>query len=536
MNPSQVNRALLLMKYLENISRWQKNPLDYFVERLGIRRETIDWGLIDEYKNHQWDGTVNPMLSICESISQGKWTAVESATAVGKTYIGACLVLWFFECFENALVITTAPKEKQLQLHIWKEIGKLYNKFNIGTMTKLLIRMYEGKDEWIIVGFVAGVKADEESATRAQGFHAEHLLIVLEETPGIPIPIIEAFQNTATAPHNIILAFGNPDHQLDALHTFSRLKNVNSIRVSALDHPNIVLKNAQFIPGATSEQGLDRLLTRYIHKTNPMYMSRVRGISPEQSTDAVIRLEWCFKAAEKYEELCGLDDEPDPAQIKGMQALGVDVANSETGDDASVAYGIGNVLLTIESDNCPDANQLGHKINIMMNEKHISAQYVGVDGVGVGAGTVNALKEDKKNIVNLMSGSSPVEVPDMVEQFGNLRAQMWWQLRLDLSQEALILPKDDELFADLITPKMFIRSGKIYIEEKQAIKDRLGRSPNKGDSVVYWNWVRSRRTTMAAVAGAKKKEDNGNGNGKNGNETNPVFRYQPATGRRPTTF
>lgn len=31
------------------------------------------------------------------------------------------------------------------------------------------------------------------------------------------------------------------------------------------------------------------------------------------------------------------------------------------------------------------------------------------------------------------------------------------------------------------------------VESKENIKKRLGRSPNKGDSVVYWNWVRVKR-------------------------------------------
>ena len=524
-----------LMKRLLDISRWRKNPLDYFTERLGIRRETIDWMLIPEYGNHEWDGTPNPLMSICQSLVDNKWTAVESATSVGKTFLGACIVLWFLECFENALVVTTAPKEKQLQLHIWKEIGKLYNRFCIGTLTKLQIRMVEGRDEWIAIGFVAGIRAEEESATKAQGFHAEHMLIIFEETPGVPQPIMEAFQNTAQAPHNLLLAFGNPDHQLDTLHKFAGLKNVNAIRISALDHPNVVLKSASFIPGAVSEEGINRALTRYMHRSNPMYMSRIRGISPEQSVDALIRLEWCSNSALQWMDMCGFKDEPEPKHLTGMQALGIDVANSETGDEAAIAYGKGNILLTLESFACPDANQLGHKISVKMNEQHIAQEFVGVDGVGVGAGTVNALKEDKKNVVNLLSGSAAIVVPDMVEQFGNLRAQMWWQMRIDLAHGLVILPKDDELFADLITPTWFVRSGKIYIEEKEEIKKRLGRSPNKGDAVVYWNWVRSRRVTSAAVAGAKSKDtEKKNGNGQN--EKQSAFKYNFSSGRRPTTI
>jgi hypothetical protein len=43
--------------------------------------------------------------------------------------------------------------------------------------------MNENRDDWLAVGFVAGVKADEASSTKAQGFHAEHMLMIIEETP-----------------------------------------------------------------------------------------------------------------------------------------------------------------------------------------------------------------------------------------------------------------------------------------------------------------------------------------------------------------
>jgi hypothetical protein len=70
---------------------------------------------------------------------------------------------------------------------------------------------------------------------------------------------------------------------------------------------------------------------------------------------------------------------------------------------------------------------------------------------------------------------------------------MYWQLREDLRNGRLILCNDEELFADLVTPKWEVRNGKICVEKKEEIKKRLGHSPNKGDAVVYWNWVRTLR-------------------------------------------
>lgn len=479
-------RLILNQRLQENSSRllhWQRNPLDYFVERLGIRRETIDWSLLPEYQNHEWDGTQNPFMEILNGLVDSKYIGVESATSTGKTHIGACILLWFLECFPNSLVITSAPKEAQLKLHIWKEVGRLYPKFNKGIKTSLSLRMIPNEDRWLAVGFVAGVKADEDSSTKAQGFHAEHMLIILEETPGIPAEIITAFENTSTAPHNLILAFGNPDHQLDNLHKFCKTDGVKHIRISAYDHPNVVLDKAEFIPGAQSTIGLQRMRAKYFDESNPMYRSRARGISPEQSIDSLIKLEWCYSAVD--------------VERKGNhKGLGVDVSNSEFGDEACIARGEGNELTEIETFVCPDSNQLGHKVVREMKDGNISEEYVAVDGIGVGAGTVNAMYEDgiTDTGINIQSASSPVStLDDEAERFNNLRSQMYWALRQDLRTSDLKLPKNEKLFAELVTPKFTDLNGKISVESKKEIKKRLGRSPNMADAVAYWNWRRKQR-------------------------------------------
>jgi hypothetical protein len=416
--------------------------------------------------------------------------------------------LYFLECWENSLVVTTAPKRDQLGLHIWREIQILYPEFGYGELGTLRLRMKPPYDDWSAVGFVAGVKATEvqASATKAQGFHAEHMLIICEETPGIHDAVMSALQNTSIAPHNIIVAFGNPDHQMDTLHRFAGLRKVQHIRISGLDHPNVVLKNPNFIPGAQTQAGLDNLLDKYKSPEHPLYVSRAKGISPAQATDALIRWEWCKSAAEAegpYQE--------------GPPALGVDVANSVDGDEASICDGDGSDCKRVDSFPCPNNLELAIKVDMRMKDRGIRPEFVGVDAIGVGAGTVNKLYELKRQVIALQSGGAAQDVYArgfrMQEQFENLRAQMWWQARIDLQfqeESKLHLPDDPELFADLCTPRWTKnKKGRIIIEAKEEIRKRLGRSPGKGDSFVYWNWVRARRVGVgiAAAASVTKQED-----------------------------
>ena len=50
--------------------------------------------------------------------------------------------------------------------------------------------------------------------------------------------------------------------------------------------------------------------------------------------------------------------------------------------------------------------------------------------------------------------------------------------------ENICLPDDRKLRVDLCTPRYGIRGGKIYIEKKEDIIKRTGRSPDYGDAVV----------------------------------------------------
>lgn len=491
-------------------TEYQTRPLDWIVEKLGVPRHTLDWVLNQGYETHEWDGTPDPMARILDALAAHRNVGVESATTTGKTFLGGCIVLWFIACHENGLVVTVAPKKDQLTLHIWKEISRLWPRFQQhfpnAEKDSLRIRMVPGSDVWSAHGFVAGVKAEEVegSATKAQGFHAEHMLIVFEETPGIAPAIMTAFKNTCRAPHNLRLAFGNPDHQGDELHRFcTREARVEHVVISAYDHPNVVCGDASIIPGAVSQQGIDDALHDAKDdggQDNRMFKSRVRGISPKESANALIRWDWCEAAALRWTQA------GQGGLRSGRVAKGVDVANSVSGDKAAVATWDGACLDTVRAFGCPNATMLGTDVHGEMLRELVPPEHVGVDPVGVGAATINELHRLTKCylVQGLNGGLRPVEraqkapdgttydwAPD-ANAFANLRAQMWWQLREDLRLGVVALPRDTQLFRELTTPTFEPKGGKVYVEEKTTIKERLGRSPDRADAVVYGNWVRPR--------------------------------------------
>lgn len=113
---------------------------------------------------------------------------------------------------------------------------------------------------------------------------------------------------------------------------------------------------------------------------------------------------------------------------------------------------------------------------------------VNIDVIGVGASPYDILKE--RIVTVALNGAAASRVRDRTKKFGfvNKRAEWWWWLREALEPdrgEGLMLPPDRELLADLCAPKWKLTARGIQVESKPEIAARIGRSPDKGDSLVY---------------------------------------------------
>lgn len=482
---------------------YRTDPIGWARDRLGIPEHQLRWSLNEGYANHAWDGSPDPLATAFETIRDWKDVAIESATGTGKSYGAAVLILWFLACWENSLVFTFALNENQLKDYIWKNITELWPRFAAwfpdAELTSLCIRMRGGIDDtWSAHGRPVQLKAGEAVASRAQGMHAEDMLLVYEEAASMEWAIIEAGRNTATRPHNLRLFIGNPNHQLDSLHRVSQQPGVVAIRASALDHPNLVSPNPNTVPGTISAEKIALRRQEY-GETSPLYLSRVRGLSPEQAANALIRLEWLKAANARYQAKAEAGTLP--TKLSGQ---GVDAANSEHGDRACIADFKGNACTRIEAFQCPDSNQLGARIAHEARISGLEHRRIGVDAIGVGAGTVNKARELGVVVMAIYAGAKPVstalKLPDgrVIEwgpdtnRFQNLRGQMYWQTREDLRLGLIDAPEDRDLWEEL-TAFTFEDDGKVVkLEPKEDVKLRLGRSPDKADAFVMANWVRER--------------------------------------------
>lgn len=123
--------------------------------------------------------------------------------------------------------------------------------------------------------------------------------------------------------------------------------------------------------------------------------------------------------------------------------------------------------------------------NLMESVRIIADEYRGykpdalfIDGGGIGAGVVDALRDLGIPVIEVQFGSKASD-----PRFINLRAEMWVNMYHWLRRGGR-LPPDVELKAELTGPNHFTNDkGQTQLEAKEDLKKRGLRSPDKADAV-----------------------------------------------------
>lgn len=170
-----------------------------------------------------------------------------------------------------------------------------------------------------------------------------------------------------------------------------------------------------------------------------------------------------------------------------LSALGVDPARGGR-DETVIAPRHGHwvaPLATFAGSTTPD----GPTVAAQVLRLHGPSARIVVDGIGIGAGVVDALAAHDLDLVSYI-GSAASEAKDKTGKFGfrNLRAASWWSMRELLDPQSgmdIALPPDSKLKADLCAPRFTLTVRGIKVEAKEDVIKRLGRSPDRADAVIY---------------------------------------------------
>jgi hypothetical protein len=400
-------------------------------------------------------------------------TAVKACHASGKTFVAAATVLWWTTRYPDGIVVTTAPTWTQVERVLWGEIHRAVQRSRIKYPPLNQTELKLGPGNYAI-----GLSTNE--GVRFQGFHGDHILIVLDEAPGVLPEIWEAIEGIRAGGDVRVLALGNPtvssgpfydaftaNRDLWRLFTISAfdtpnlaglsLTNVLALGDAALDiAPNPYLVTRRWVREKWSEWG----------EEHPLWQARVMGEFPAQGDNALISLAWLEAAARR------------PGRDGGGQVhAGLDVAGP--GEDETVlVVREGSSVLSLQS--WAKADPRGEVVAALASWKS-RLETVNVDAAGIGYYLGRHLEDLDLpvRLVNVGKSSSDGE------KYANTKAEFYWGLRMRF-QAGDVAGLDDEKAISQLASILYEHDarGRVAIESKEDARKRGVKSPDRAEAVM----------------------------------------------------
>jgi len=490
----------ILAQALRDIGGEHATELKRYKDLLAYKRDPVGYAK-DIIGFSMWE----KQAEMANAIANNRVVRVNAGHGVGKTSSAATLVNWFLDTNDPVLVLTTAPTWNQVRTLLWKEIrSQRRNKGLVGNIKQTEISISDDR-------FAIGLSTDDE--TKFQGHHSPNILIVIDEGPGVDPKIYQAVESIRVGENNRLLSLGNPVSQYDAHELLSEKRGAYAMRISCLEHPNVVQRQ-EIIPGAVTYDWVDEHVLEWCepvdppgseveelelvksgyfwwneqyYRASPIAMSKILGLPPPVAEDQIISLAAIQGAHNRYLETS--------KPMKNMTVqVGVDVARF--GVDENVVYeNWGGYVLPPHTwsgiSTVDTANRIWKIVTSIRSDgksknANIRVRLL-VDEGGVGGGVVDYIRDQILanetapwfQLMPVQFGGSPLNGI----RFANKRAEMYYGIREAL-KEVAVAP-DDRLDRELMEHRYKIdNSGRILIESKDSIKKRLGRSPDRADAFV----------------------------------------------------
>jgi hypothetical protein len=394
-----------------------------------------------------------------DAVGQHDRVSIRSGHGVGKTTLEAWLILWFLLTRKNCKVPVAANSQDQLRDTIWPEIAKWHRK-----LPEALKGMIDVQAERVVVvhdpegAFAVRRTASKDNPEALQGFHAEHLLFLIDEASGIPDIVFEVGMGALSTPGAKVVMAGNPTRTsgffFDTHHSLR--DRWHTLHVSCLDVPR-------------AQGHIEDIKTKYGDSSNA-WRVRVLGEFPTADDETVIPLELVQGAVGREVS------KPDYYPI-----WGVDIARF--GDDrTAIAKRQANRLL--------EPIKFWSSKDLMVTSGMIKAEYdqtpyderpsdILIDAIGLGAGVYDRCKELGLPVRAINVGESAATRDNCMR----LRDELWFKGREWFQERICSIPKDDALVAELTAPiYTFTSTGKMVVESKSDMKKRGLRSPDLADA------------------------------------------------------
>lgn len=417
--------------------------------------------------------------AIVASVRDNPRTAVPSCHSTGKSHVAATVVCWWLDVHRpgDAFVLTTAPTGAQVKGILWRYINRMHKRGKLRGRVNLT--------EWYIDGELValGRKPADHDPTNLSGYHAPRFLIVVDEASGVSREIWDALSTlVAGGAHVRVLAIGNPDQPTGEFADICKPgSGWNVIRIGYMDTPAWTGEDVpqEVLSSLIQPDWVEDRRRRWGEKS-ALFQAKCLGRFPTQGSQFAV-VPHDLATACRYLDL----PEGQPHQA------GVDVA---AGGDRTIVRErrgprAGRVVEFVDPD------PMRTVASILEAVRSWGVRKVKVDSIGVGWGVYGSLKgalaADGVEVVPVNFGAGPG--PGFEDRFLNLRARVWWEVGRENSrlQTWDLSACDDDVINELTAPEYVIMDakGKIKVEPKAQVIQRLGVSPDHADALLlaYWD-------------------------------------------------
>ncbi|MCK5015640.1 MAG: hypothetical protein KAS32_01095 [Candidatus Peribacteraceae bacterium] len=438
-------------------------------------------------------------LEYLYKVARERRITIRSGHGTGKDASTAWVIMWFMCTRAFAKVVCTAPTARQLDDVLWSELSKWLRKSKVTDefiIQKNKIFQKNNPKEWWCRAVSASARSTkEEQAETLQGFHGEHLLIIVDEASGVVDPVYIPLEGALTQEDNKVVLIGNMTKNKGYFYD-SHFHNAISKRWCKLhwdsrDSTNVGADYPEY------------MLEKYGEDSN-VFRIRVAGDPPTDDEKTFIPLSWA-------QQCIGVEYEDDP---DAPLYLSIDVARY--GEDKSIVLPRRGLIIKPweEHQKMSTAELGGH---VLADFREMKADGIAIDEIGVGAGTIDWLMkvpEAKRFVygVNVANSSSDKK------RYARLRDELWYRVREKCQQGMYSFPCEgkaqramsEELCNELSSLHYeFNNNGAYVLEGKKQAKMRGVISPNIGDALAiseyFYDSAMSLFLTKAKVKAKKRK-------------------------------
>lgn len=482
--------------YLSLRARWADDPARYVVERIGVNPTAQQRQILD---------AIAP---------EGAKVSVRSGHNTGKSSSTSWAIMWHLETRDYSRIPCTAPTASQLRDVLWAELALWIRRADETSKARgdhprlwfsSLFRLTQDRltdrgaeKEWFAVARTSG----KSNPDALQGFHAGdvsignmgerelsvdanpgRLMFVVDEAPGVDDKVFEIAEGALASPGARLLMLGNP---VRTTGYFARSQ------IKDRGHFTTLHLRTQDSPLAEPDYRA-RLVRRWGEASNIVRV-RADGEFPLQDDQALISLE-------QAEACLTRDPYSENAEVR----LGIDPARY--GSDRTVMIGRRgrNLLCGHIATKQGTMQTAGEAI---LTRKKIGAARIFVDSIGIGAGVVDRLVEQSEPVTDVDVGrAAPSRKRTGHDiQGASLRDYLYLEIAEWINtEEPSFALLDKQMAEDLVGELCSIHyridsSGRMVIEDKDAMRKRLGHSPDIAEALAM-TFAPVRSESAAAVAG-----------------------------------